>query len=567
MLEAARRLHDLAERFWQFQRYEFPLNALIAGAPNDDPTMFREAPADFERRAEVAAAMLAELDKVPTEGLSLQDRASHRLLARELNDLCEVFATRSHLRPWLLPVGPEFTTIYFANLSQVADAAEASRFADRLATLPGYLADVAACLRAGLAQGLRYPRVVLQSALANLFAAAEPPGETSPWLGPFARSPAAAQPEFMTQRERALQIVQTGIRPALWELHRCIETELLPAARDSISSKDDVDGAAYYDFWLRHFTTAPELDAAGVHALGLSEVARIESAMAQVAAEAGFPGDLSGYRHFLAHGPGFIAPSAEALREQLEVVAKRIDGLLPSFIGRLPRITYGVQSIPLAASERMPPAYAQPGPADASSAGVYWVSSLPEKVPSYLHVPLALHEGWPGHLMHIALMQEQTELPAFRRGNFTKYTACLEGWALYCETLGEDMGLYQTPHQRFGRLDMEMWRACRLVVDTGIHHGGWGREQAIDYMVARLSLSRSTIEAEVDRYVALPAQALAYQIGGLRFRALRERAQARLGARFKLRDFHDQLIGAGAVTLPVLDELIDHWLKDQTHAA
>jgi uncharacterized protein (DUF885 family) len=282
-----------------------------------------------------------------------------------------------------------------------------------------------------------------------------------------------------------------------------------------------------------------------------------------VAAQAGYADNVAGYRRFLTQDPQFFAASAEALRERVQIVSKSIDGKIPSFFGRLPRITYGVQSIPAPASERMPPAYAQPNPADGSTAGIYWISSLPAKAPSYLHVPLALHEGWPGHLMHIALMQEMTELPAFRRANFTKYSACLEGWALYCETLGIDMGLYETPHQHYGRLDMEMWRACRLAVDTGIHIKGWSRERAIDYMLAHLSLSRVTIEGEVDRYIAMPAQALGYQIGNLKFRELRARAEQQLGGRFDIRAYHDQLMAAGPVTLPVLEEVVDDWLTRQ----
>ena len=559
----AEALHRLAERFWQFQRHEFPLTALLAGQPNDDPTMFREAPADFDRRARAAADMLVELSAIPALGLSLQDRITHRLLERELGDLREAHATLSHLKPWLLPIGPEFNTIYFANMSHVGDEASAARYADRLATLPAYFADVQACMRAGLDHGVRYPKAVLGPALDNLRSAVGGTADATPWVGPFKRTPAAAQAGVQRHAERARLIVEQRIVPALRALADFMESELLPAARDTIACTDDPQGHAFYAFWARHFTTSAALSPQAIHALGLSEVARLEDEIATVAAQAGHAGDVAGYRRFLTHDPQFVAASAEALRERVQIVSKTIDGKIPSFFGRLPRITYGVQSIPVAASERMPPAYAQPNPADRSGAGIYWISGLPAKAPSYLHVPLALHEGWPGHLMHIALMQEMTELPAFRRSNFTKYSACLEGWALYCETLGIDMGLYETPHQHYGRLDMEMWRACRLVVDTGIHIKGWSREQAIDYMLQHLSLSRVTIEGEVDRYIAMPAQALGYQIGNLKFRELRARAEQRLGGRFDIRAYHDQLMAAGPVTLPVLDEVVDDWLGRQ----
>jgi uncharacterized protein (DUF885 family) len=561
MTDARSELHALAECFWQFQRFEFPLTALLAGQPNDDPTMFREAPADFDRRARQAAAMLGELTGIGSDGLALAERATHRLLQRELGDLCEAHATLSHFKPWLLPIGPEFNTIYFANVSHIGHAEAAERYVDRLATLPAYFEGVQACLREGLARGVRYPRVVLMAALPNLRSALSGAADATPWYGPFKRSPAQAQPGVVRQAERARDVIEQAIVPALRALHDTLENEMLPRARDTIACLDDPQGHEFYGFWLRHFTTTAAATPEAIHALGLSEVARLEAEIAAVAAEAGFANDVAGYRRFLASDTRFIAPSAEALRERCEIVSKRIDAKIPGFFGRLPRITYGVQSIPLAVSERMPPAYAQPNPADGSAAGIYWVSSLPEKAPSYLHVPLALHEGWPGHLMHIALMQEMIELPMFRRANFTKYSACLEGWALYCETLGIEMGLYETPHQHYGRLDMEMWRACRLVVDTGIHVKGWSREQAIDYMLARLSLSRTTIEGEVDRYIAMPAQALGYQVGNLKFRELRARAQARLGERFDVRAYHDQLMAAGPVTLPVLEEVVDDWLS------
>lgn len=556
-------LRDLAARFWQFQRHEFPLTALLAGEPNDDPTMFREAPADFDRRAHVAAEMLAELARVALAGLPLQDRITHRLLQRELSDLCDAHATLSHMKPWLLPMGPEFNSIYFANMSHVGEAAGALRYADRIATLPRFLADVQACMRAGLERGLRYPRAVLVPALANLRGAASGAADATPWYGPFKRSPAAALPGVAQQAGRARKIIEQGIVPALVALADFIESELLPPARDTIACTDDPQGHEFYGFWVQHFTTTAALTPEAIHQLGLIEVDRIGAEIAAVAAQAGFAGDVASYRHFLSADPQFYAASAEALRERVQIVSKTIDAKIPSFFGRVPRTTYGVQSIPTAISERMPPAYAQPNPADGSSAGTYWISSLPDKAPSYMHVPLALHEGWPGHLMHIALMQEMTALPAFRRANFSKYSACLEGWALYCETLGIDMGLYQTPHQHYGRLDMEMWRACRLVVDTGIHLKAWSRSQAIDFMLAHLSLSRVTIEGEVDRYIAMPAQALGYQIGGLKFRELRARAEKQLGERFDIRAYHDQLMAAGPVTLPVLEELVDDWLSRQ----
>ena len=558
--EHARALQALAERYWQFLRHEFPLGALLAGQPLDDPTLFREAPTDFERRAGQAASMLAELEAIPASMLASQDRITHRLLQRELGDLREMHATGSHLRPWLLPVGPEFNTIYFANTSQIPHAAAARAYVARLATLPAFFADVQACMRTGAGLGVRHPRVVLAATAGNLRAAAAGDAGHTPWFGPFKRSPVAADPAVAREAQRALDVIEGGIQPSLLALAEFVERELLPHARATIACTEGPKGAEFYAFWVRHFTTCADATPQAIHRLGLEQVARLEGEIAEVAAQAGFPGDVPGYRRFLRDDPGFYAGSAEELLQRVQALTRRIDGRIPTIIGHLPRATYGVQSIPAAAAEKLPLAYAQPNPADGSSAGMFWISSLPERVPAYLHVSLALHEAWPGHLMHIALMQEMDTLPMFRRANFTRYTACLEGWAMYCEGLGEELGLYETPHQRFGRLDMEMWRACRLVVDTGIHLEGWSREQAVEYMAQRLTLSRPAIEAEVDRYIAMPAQALGYMVGGLKFRQLRERAQRLMGESFDLRAFHDRLLAAGAVTLPVLEETIDDWL-------
>jgi uncharacterized protein (DUF885 family) len=406
--------------------------------------------------------------------------------------------------------------------------------------------------------------VVLAAAAANLRQAARGDAARTAWCAPFGRSPLGAQAPMVDLARQAEQVVGQAIQPALRTLADHLEHRLLPAARESVACTDGPLGAEFYAFWVRHFTNLP-LEPEAVHTLGLEEVRRLEEEMAEVAARAGFGGDLPGYRRFLGTDPSLRETSAERLRERVEALAKRIDGRIPTILGHLPRATYGVQSIPAAASEKLPIAYAQPNPADGSAAGTFWINGLPERVPTYALVSVTLHEAWPGHLMHIALMQEMTALPQFRRANFTKYGACLEGWAMYCETLGHELGLYETPHQHYGQLDMEMWRACRLVVDTGLHTKGWTREEAARYMGQRMSLSRTAIEAEVDRYIAMPAQALAYHIGGLKFRELRQRAQSRLGERFNLRRYHDQLMAAGAVTLPVLEELVDDWLD--RHAA
>jgi len=564
----SQRVADLAERYWQLECHELPLTAAMAGVVLPDAVLFRESADDHARRDRRAGELLAQAEQINGDTLSPQERATLALLRRELSGLRAQYAVDSHLRPWLFPAGPDFTAMFWANSASVIDEASARLYVDRLAALPGFLQDVQANIETGHARGYRYPRVVLQAGAGNTrgILAAKP--EASAWLSPFKRSPAVAQAPVVAQAARAQTLVSEALIPALRGWADFLEGLLARGARDSLSCIDGTGGAAspassdYYRVWVHHFTST-SIEPEAVHALGLAEVARIDAEIHNVAADAGFAGNLAGYRAFLASDPLFVAPSADALRHSVEALCKRVDRRIPEFFGLIPRITYGVQSIPDAVSARMPPAYAQPSAADGSSAGIFWISGLPSKAPSYLHPALVVHEAWPGHLMHMALMNEQTELPAFRRYGAVKYTACVEGWALYCEMLGVEMGMYTTPHEHYGRLEMQMWRAVRLVVDTGIHWYGWSREQAVAYMAERLSLSRETIEGEVDRYAALPAQALGYQIGGLKLSELRQRAQAQLGARFKHRDFHAAVMGAGAVTLPVLDDLVSDWLQRQ----
>ncbi len=554
-------LVDLANRFWQFECHQWPLTAALAGEIQDDTVLFREAASDHDRRYVEAGHMLRELAGICSDDLSPPDRATYRLLRRELQGIRRYHDVDGHLRPSLFPAGIDFTTVFFANSTTIDDAATARRYLARLESIPGAIRDIQANLLAGHQRGIRYPRIVLDSAVANIEGLTQGPAQATAWYGPFQRWAAADDAGQLLGRQ-ALAFISDTLRPELQAHAAFLRGPLASGALSGLACTEGPKGRDFYRMLVQHFTTI-DIDPEAIHALGLREVERLQSEIEDVAAQAGFANDVTGYRRFLSTDPQFVAASKDALRADIERLCKRIDKCIPAFFGRIPRTTYGVESIPEAISAKVPGAYAQPNPADGSAPGIVWVSGIPAKCPSYLHVPLALHEGWPGHLMHIALMQEADTLPSFRRHGAIKYTAYIEGWALYCETLGVEMGLYETVHQHYGRLEMEQWRAVRLVVDTGIHWYGWSRETAIAYMEARLTLSRESIEGEVDRYVSMPAQALAYQIGNLKVRELRELAQRTLGPRFKHRRFHEAVMCAGAVTLPVLEDIIDDWLVSE----
>ena len=562
-------LRDLAERVWAFRCYEEPLVSIQAGEETVDAVLFREGPQDFERRFAAAGKFLSQLKAIPENNLAVQDWATHHLLRRDLEDIQAFHQLRVHQRPTLFPLGPESVTVDFANAAALTSIEAAELYVNRIKTIPDYLTDVTANLSSGYASGFRYPMQVIAGAAVAARSYVQGVVEDLAWFGPFRRaSLRGAEMQFLVRDAR--QIIGSKIVPALLAYAEFLEGRLAIGARKSVSCTDAPQGNELYRTLVRHFTTV-DLTPFELHALGKGEVSWLTSEMQTVATEAGFAGDLSAYRAFLTTDQQFVAPSKEALREQFEIISKRIDLKIPAFFGKIPRVTYGVQSIPEATAAILPPAYAQANPADCSAPGLHWVTSLPAKAPSFTHIPLALHEGWPGHLMHMALIQEMSGLPSFRRfgaafGGSWRYSACLEGWALYCEGLGVEMGLYHTPHQHYGRLDMEMWRALRLVVDTGLHTQNWTRKQAIEYMVAHQALPRGTIEAEVDRYIGMPAQALSYQVGNLKFRELRQRVEQRLGCRFDVRAYHDQLMAAGPVTLPVLDRLVDDYLERSARA-
>jgi uncharacterized protein (DUF885 family) len=551
-------LAQLAERYWEFRCEEFPMYAIIAGVTPRSDLLTRDAPADHERRAAWAAQALAELDRIPSVALSLTETATLLLLRGELTAMVDLVAHRVHLRPGIYLLGPESQLSDWASMTTLATAEEARRYIARVARVKDSLEDARLCLEEGARQGFSYPRHIVERTINYVRDQASVPVANNPFFGPL-KGLAARGGAFAALIEEGEAVISNIVVPAFAAYAAFMADTLLPAARDTLACVDDLEGEAHYRFLIRQYTTT-DLSPDDIHDIGLAEVARLSRGMEVLAAEAGFEDDLDGFRHRIRTDNTQILESAEALREAIEILSKRIDARIPEFFGRIPRVTYGVKSIPEAIAAAVPPAYAQPSPADNSSAGIHWVTSIPSKLPRYMHVPMALHEGWPGHLMHLALIQELTDLPEFRRHGAMNYSACLEGWALYCEALGEDMGLYDTPDKRYGRLEVEMWRAARLVVDTGLHGKGWSRAQAIDYFGKYVAMPIDFIGSEVDRYIGVPGQALGYQIGNLKFRELRARAERELGEGFDLRAFNDALSSVGAVSLTVLDKAIDAWI-------
>lgn len=566
MTDPANALKLLTERYWAFESFESPFSALLAGEKLDDPTLFREAPEDYDRKDDSASELLRELDSISVESLSTQDFATAKLMRRELNRVRQFHGVKAHLRPSLFPAGPDFNLRFFANSANANTVEAAELYLAQLRTVPAFIEDLKSALSAGRDFGFRYPKFVLDRAGAAVRGGIDPSAEKSALIGPYARSPIGRTPRVRAASAGAIDVIESEILPALHGYVNFIEQDLMKDGRDSIACTDDPMGQSYYDLLVKNFTSL-EMSADEVHELGLSEVERVSDEISAVAAQAGFADRVADYRHYLTNDAAFVTDDLQDHLNEVRSICKEIDLQVPAFFSEVPRSTYGVRLIPMELSGTLPPAYAQPSPADNSAPGVFWLTSIPSKCPKWFYRSLALHEGWPGHLMQIALMQEQAELPKFRRNGALKYTACIEGWAMYCESLGSEMDIYKSPHDHYGRLLGEMWRSVRLVVDTGIHTRGWTREQAIKYTGDLVAIPPETLEAEIDRYIALPGQALAYQPGNLKFRELRQRAERRLQDRFDIRKFHNQLISSGPVTLPILDDLIEDWISRREEAA
>jgi uncharacterized protein (DUF885 family) len=335
----------------------------------------------------------------------------------------------------------------------------------------------------------------------------------------------------------------------------------VPNCRGTIAASALPNGRAYYRFCVEKFTTLEDRTPEQVHAIGLAEVARIRTEMDEVIRELKFEGNFAKFTEHLRNDAKFYPKSAEDLEKAVSFILKRIDGELPTLFGRLPRMPYGVRQVPDFIAPQAVFAYYQSPTGDGRRAGFFYINTYNlQSRPLYMLQALSLHEAVPGHHLQIALQQELEHLPSFRK--YSGFTAFIEGWALYAERLGLEIGLYEDPYDDFGRLTMEIWRACRLVVDTGIHHLGWTREQAIEFMRANSAMPLHDIRAEVDRYIGWPGQALAYKTGELKIRELRAEAEKQLGEKFDVRAFHDVVLGGGALPLTMLERNVHDWIDE-----
>lgn len=568
-------LATLVAEDWQWHLSRSPTYASVVGDRRwndrwDDLSIDALA---LEHRHDID--FLAKLDKVARGKLSAEDALNADLLRRQHRIWIEGDAVGTYLLPvshlGYLPEG----IMQFPGVQNAGQLAEQLRFETlddyqdwlaRLDSFPTFVEQITVRMREGIARKVVHPRIVLERIPAQLDSQLSVAPTATLFYRPFTRFPPGV-PEAERKRlaDTAARLIRDRVQPALRSFRAFLVDSYIPAAPVPVGAWQWPSGDALYAHWIREYTTTA-MTADQVHALGLSEVARIRGEMEAVKARTGFKGSMPEFFQHLRTAPQFFYKTPDELLLHYRAIAKQIDPTLVKLFRTLPRAPYGVVPTPAEMAPDATAGFYYGGAADGSRAGVYWVNLYrPETRPRWEMVPLTLHEAVPGHHLQGALTLEAEGLAAFRRqGMEVAYT---EGWALYCETLGKELGVLDDPYDQFGQLTFEMWRAVRLVVDTGMHAQHWTRAQAISYFLENSPRPELDVTNEVDRYIAFPGQALAYKIGQLKIRELRTRAEQSLGPRFDVRAFHDAVLLPGSLPLDVLETRIDAWIAEQKRSA
>jgi len=558
---SAKALQVMFTAAWDYDMQQRPEEASELGDRRWNDRWTDKSLEAYARRNKHNLDVLAQLEKIDRNSLSKPDQLNYDLFQKRYTDRVEQYQFHWFLMDFNQREGPQ-------TLDSLSDSLRFETLKDyedwltRVRSFPVHLDQVTVLLRQGIREGMVHPRIIMERIPAQIEHQIVTDPAASGFYKPFRHFPK----EISTSDQQRLQVlarqaIEQQIVPAFRKFKQFFVDEYLPACYGQVGAWQLPRGEALYAYFVRHYTTTQE-SPEEVHQIGLKEVARINHEMDLVMQQTGFKGTRAEFFKFLRTDPQFFYKTPDELFQAYKAVAKTIDPNLVKVFRTLPREPYGVEPIPAAFAPDTTAAYYRPGAADGSRAGTYFVNLYkPDARPKWEMMALSLHESVPGHHLQIARAHELGEMPLFRR--FGEYTVYVEGWGLYAESLGDDMGLYSDPYSKFGQLSYEMWRAVRLVVDTGIHVKHWTREQAINYFMENCPKHELDVINEIDRYIAWPGQALAYKTGELKIKELRAHARHQLGEKFDLKEFHDVVLGSGPVPLDILERNVNDWIAAQ----
>jgi uncharacterized protein (DUF885 family) len=551
----------LLEESWEWQLVENPVRASRLG-----DRRFNEQWADMsltaiERRHAEQQAFLRRLRTIDSSQLSAADALNYDLFRRQIENTLDSHEFKNYLMPMSQRGGVQSleTTAETLRLNNAKDYED---WLARMTQIEAVIEQTTARMEEGRKTGYMPPKILMERIPNQLSSQLVEDPESSPFFKSFANMPDEIGSEDQERiKQLAIEVIEASIVPAYREFDHYFNDTYLPASRESIGASSLPNGEAFYEYRTRLYTTT-QMTPDEIHRLGLNEVKRIRDEMQLIIDELEFAGSYDDFLNFLRTDPQFYYDTPEELFNGYLAVSKRIDPELVKLFGKLPRIPYGLRAIPDNIAPDTTTAYYNRPAADGSRPGYYYVNLYrPEVRPKYEMEVLSIHEAVPGHHLQIALQMEMEEMPSFRK--YSGFTAFSEGWGLYSESLGFEMGFYQDPYSHFGALTYDMWRAVRLVVDTGMHYKGWTRQQAIDFFKDNAAKTETDIVNEIDRYISWPGQALAYKIGQLQMLELRKKAEQALGDDFDVKAFHDELLGAGAIPMEILETRMNRWLTEQ----
>lgn len=557
---AKHKLTRYLDEIWKHEMEEDPEFATYAGYPGQNDRWTDMSIEALDRADKEEECQLKALKKIPRSGLKGEDQVTFDLALYSIERSIEAnkfggrYLVLDHMGGLHMDIVDTLAGMPKAN------KADYENMISRLSKVPELEEQIEALLKEGLKRKITPVKMFLERTPAQFDLVLTSKVEDSPLYEPFKDIGGTVKDsEKAGLQKKALEVIQTKTYPALQRLRAFVVKEYIPGARESISQESMPNGKLWYEYMIQKHTTTKKT-AEELHQLGLNEVARITAEMKKIKDQVQFKGDLKAFNKYLLTEDRFYFKNKDDLLNAYRAIGKRVDPELPRLFKTLPRLPYGIREVPEYKAKETPTAYYEGGSLEAGRAGYFVANTYDLKArPKWGMEALTLHEAVPGHHLQIALAQEIQGLPNFRK--YSGYTAYTEGWGLYGEYLGTELGMYKDPYSKYGQLTYEIWRAVRLVVDTGIHHKGWSRKQAIEYFTGAMPKSQLEAEVEVDRYITRPGQALAYKVGELKFRELREKAQARLGDKFDVREFHDELLKHGSLPLDILEKIVNEWLS------